>query len=1300
MTTTFNRPDDDNNASPDALTRLLARAYTLNWEAIGYVVIFALAVFSRVYMLGERAMSHDESLHTRYSFNLATDGNFQHTPLMHGPILFHFTGLFYFLFGANDFTSRLYGAILGIAVVMMPILFRRWLGRWGALLSSIMLLISPITLYYNRYIRHDTPNIFFSLLMIYGMFMYMSGPERQRGREHWLYLIAGAMIMNLGSKETAFIYIAIIGIYLALFWFVRLFTALRGGEDQGIFYTIMMAFGVGGVAALGMFVTLSINMGERPFFEAIETLTSYSTFIAWTLTVILAITLTTALTALVGTRQGGRALKTVEGIGFFGLSFAISTVLIWTEELSRLSHETTGTAQPTIPDAETSAAVLSLSSRLPIIALWGFAALAIGLIIIAWRRGWWQYAKKTFPEFDLLILIGSLILPWATPAIIYATGMVPTAYQAPGYFQIAILSLIPMFAMSAVAGLLWDWRKWTISMLIFYSIFAFFFTTMFTNPDGVGTGLIGSLGYWLEQQGVRRGNQPQYYYLTIILPIYEYLPAIGSMAAMATGLTWFWRYRASQATDSPQVANLTGDDEAASDEADDSLDTPAPQKRKRQALSLGYMPFLPFVAWWGIWNLIGYTLAGEKMPWLAIHLTLPMILLTGWFFGRIFERIDGQQVRNGGWLYLILMPLLFVSVARAIAPFVFGRSPFTGLSTVALQQSGQWIAIVAVTGLVVLGIVQLADRTGVRHLRQMTAVAIFGFLSVLTVRTAWTASFINFDLANEYLVYAHAAPAVKNVLGDIEELSLRTTDGYELDFVYDNEVSWPYSWYFRDFPNGRFVGDSPNAQQLDTAVAAVVGEANRSKFEPLLEDRFYRYEYIRLWWPLQDYFGLTPQRLSNTFSPSGALVREGLWDIWWNRDHSTYATATNKDLTLNNWPVADRMHFYVRKDFAAQIWDLGTGTAVVSNPLEGETINVCNANWQPIQAQTVFGEGQLNTPIDLIVNAERELIVADQFNHRVSVINQSSGEITQYGARGSVVAGQDAIGEPDHAGTLGLFERPNGVGLDADGNIYVADTWNYRVQVLSSVGEPLRAWGQRNEAGASALTQPTTGFWGPRDVLVDGGRVFVADTGNKRIRVYDLDGNHLFDVGGAGSAEGDLNEPAGLATDSENRLYVADTWNRRISIFDATTGEFIQTFRVRAWYNDRGNRPYLAIDDERGLVYVGDPDGGRVLVHDKDGNCVGSFGQSGTAGEALTNNQFVTVGGIALDGDGNVYVVDTTAGRVLRFAPFVLPEDAIRPGESADEGANGGEVELMIPMDEEEEAGLEDDTGDTLDDTE
>ena len=77
--------------------------------------------------------------------------------------------------------------------------------------------------------------------------------------------------------------------------------------------------------------------------------------------------------------------------------------------------------------------------------------------------------------------------------------------------------------------------------------FAFFFTTMFTNPQGLATGMIGSLGYWLEQQGVQRGSQPRYYYALVIMPVYEYLPLIGSFLAMLAGLTHFWRVKTWQA---------------------------------------------------------------------------------------------------------------------------------------------------------------------------------------------------------------------------------------------------------------------------------------------------------------------------------------------------------------------------------------------------------------------------------------------------------------------------------------------------------------------------------------------------------------------------------------------------------------------------------------------------------------------------------------------------------------------------------------------------------------------------------
>ena len=71
-------------------------------------------------MLGDRAISHDESIHTKFSWNLYNGQGFQHNPMMHGPLLFEVTAFFYHLFGPDDFTSRIFVALVGIALVMTP----------------------------------------------------------------------------------------------------------------------------------------------------------------------------------------------------------------------------------------------------------------------------------------------------------------------------------------------------------------------------------------------------------------------------------------------------------------------------------------------------------------------------------------------------------------------------------------------------------------------------------------------------------------------------------------------------------------------------------------------------------------------------------------------------------------------------------------------------------------------------------------------------------------------------------------------------------------------------------------------------------------------------------------------------------------------------------------------------------------------------------------------------------------------------------------------------------------------------
>jgi predicted membrane-bound mannosyltransferase/DNA-binding beta-propeller fold protein YncE len=1287
------------------LNRLLARSQVFNWELIAYLVIFLIAMFTRFYALGDRVMSHDESLHTRYSYNLYNEGNFQHTPLMHGTVLFHMTAFFYFLFGDNDFTARLYPAILGVALVLMPFLFRRWLGRIGALLTSILLLVSPLIMYYNRYIREDTPAIFFTVIMVYAIMMYLDGPPSQRRRAHWLYLLTAGMLLNLASKETAFINIAVFGSVLTLYWLVRLGQFFWRLPGRTIYYFVLIAILLGGVAALGIYIVWSMIPPERAM-QAAELNGGWlnnidaSSFILWTLGIVVAILLVLVSTLLWAFRRSSVRVRWRDVVVVILIGIIACTGLVIVEELSHVAPSSSeDTAAPMVPGEEE--AVVETGARtLPLILAWVGAAVVVLGVLATWRMGWWQILQQ-FPEFDVLIVMGTLILPWLTPFIITAMGVVATDYTQEGITR-AVLALIPMMAISITVGLVWNWRRWLVCAAIFYAVFVFFYTTMFTNINGLATGMIGSLGYWLEQQGVRRGSQPQYYYLALILPFYEFLPVLGSILAMFSGVGLFWAYRRDRLeaqsaeqvleqsiADVPLVEPLAN--EIVKSEAepptlgeliDESEDDAEPMPRGKEKGGgpdwLDRVPFLLFVSWWAILNMIGYTLAGEKMPWLGTHLTLPLIFLAGWYFGSVFEKIDWETFKSGGWLYLVLLPLLFVTLFQVIMPFIFGQGPFAGLQQVQLAQSGQWLAVVAVSGLLVLAIYQLVERTGWRHLRGMFAVAVFVVLTLLTGRSALMASFINYDLATEYLVYAHGAPAVKWVLDEIDELSLRTTDGNALSFAYDNEVSWPYSWYFRNYPNAHYFGSSPSRPIIDQSVAVVVGDANRAAVEPLLEDRYYHFEYIRLWWPMQDYFNLTPERLSKAldFTPENAnasLLRQGLFDIWWSRDYTAYGRAVGRNFDVTQWPVSDRMHFYVRKDIAAQVWNLGIGEGSVENPLDELEVNVCNSNWQLLAANMVIGTagtvpGQLGRPVGLSIAADGMIYVAEETNSRISAFSPD-GQFER------------ALGQESEL----FLTRPNSVAVGPDGNLYVADTWNYQVQVISPEGESVIRWGERGEFGQGAQTDPVYGFWGPRDVVVDAqGQVYVSDTGNKRIRVYTSDGQFVRDIGSGGSGPGQLDEPSGVALHPDGRLFIADYWNRRISVFN-TDGTFAYSFPVRGWYDEQGNRPYIAVDSARDMVYVTDPDAGRILVYNTAGNCLGSFGQASREGFDAT--QFRTTAGIAVDGDGNVYVSDSGTGRILRFPSFEPGPGAAQGDADAQDDGTSEVTSELLPEETVEAAG-------------
>src|SRR5512145_1830043 len=178
--------------------------------------IVLLAILTRFYDLGSRVMSHDESLHTYFSWLLYRGQGYQHTPMMHGPWQFHWIALSYFLFGVSDFTARIPAALFSIATICVVWYWRRYLGRTGALVTALLLVTSPFMLFYGRYVREDVYTGLSGLIMLYAILRYL-----ETGAGKYLYVLSIALIIHFADKETSFIYALQAFIFLAVYFVIR-----------------------------------------------------------------------------------------------------------------------------------------------------------------------------------------------------------------------------------------------------------------------------------------------------------------------------------------------------------------------------------------------------------------------------------------------------------------------------------------------------------------------------------------------------------------------------------------------------------------------------------------------------------------------------------------------------------------------------------------------------------------------------------------------------------------------------------------------------------------------------------------------------------------------------------------------------------------------------------------------------------------------------------------------------------------------------------------------------------------------
>ncbi|MCS7222373.1 MAG: TIGR03663 family protein [Anaerolineae bacterium] len=1133
--------EKNSTESPCAWDTSLLALIRWNWEKTAWAVVIAIALVARLYGLSWRAMSHDESLHSLYSWQLYDGRGYEHNPMMHGPYLFHLNALFYFLFGVNDATARVAVALTGTGMVALLWYLRPWLGQVGALAAAVMMTISPSLLYYSRYIRHDVLLAMWELVLVIAVFRYL-----QDRREHWLYLAAVALSLAYATMEASFINTVILVGFLLVY---LLFLFWRERWDR--------------------------PRHRLPFFAS------------------------------------------------FVLGSGAAIVALY----SVIEAE---------PGQPSPLAFLFVAGM--ILLLWAIYLLFTGL----------GQHIKTYPEMDVLIWLVSLSLPLFSAFLIKLMGWDPLDYSSAGIVRSGSVLLV-MSAAAIAIGWGWAGQRWLVGAGLFYAIFLTLFTTFFTNGKGFATGIIGSLGYWMAQQEVQRGGQPWYYYL-LLGPMYEFLPLLlslgGIITFVAVNLSPVTRGLRPLRARVPAKVALHRQPISQRETAPGRLPiNPEPAARADPNEKEGATvraPLVLYLIWWTLFAWGMFSWAGEKMPWLTLHLAFPMTLLGGWFANWLWERVDRQALRERAWWKLaIVLPLLAFTLGplsdflrRLVAGQAFRDTTINGLSATTQGMA----ALVMSVALIYLGW-GYAERLGARHSLSVVAGLLILGLTMWTVRVTWMLNYINYDLVNEMLVYAHGTPDIKFVMNEIEMISRRTVGDKQIKLAYDDDSTWPLEWYLREYPNKVFYGANPSREALDAPVV-IVGDKNESKARPFLGNKYLRYKYRLVWWPREDYKGLTWERLWNGIRDPEK--RRKFWDVLLYRKWDT---------PLNQWPYVHNFYLYVRRDIAAQVWNFGAGpveTPAVVDPYEKGYREVAAIRQIGVTGLPGMAPGQFQTPRGVAIAPDGRIVVADSGNHRIQVFDAQGDFLTAWGSSCDLYAeGRPGCVDPDGNGPLqlgdGQFHEPWGVAADAQGNIYVADTWNHRIQKFSPDGRFLKKWGFFITTGGQ-LGEPI-GMWGPRAIVVDEqGNLYVTDTGNKRVQKFDPEGNFLGQWGGGGVVEGRMDEPVGLAIDAQGNFYVADTWNRRIQKFDANFA-FIKEWPIAGWESQSiVNKPYLAIDREAGLVYATDPEGYRVLVFDTEGNFRAAFGQYGS-----DEKSFGLPNGVAVDAQGHVYVADADNHRIMVF---------------------------------------------------
>ncbi len=325
----------------------------------------------------------------------------------------------------------------------------------------------------------------------------------------------------------------------------------------------------------------------------------------------------------------------------------------------------------------------------------------------------------------------------------------------------------------------------------------------------------------------------------------------------------------------------------------------------------------------------------------------------------------------------------------------------------------------------------------------------------------------------------------------------------------------------------------------------------------------------------------------------------------------------------------------------------------------------------PTFSGSVDGNGtsaRFKGPCGVAVDSSGNVYVADTSNNTIRMITSGGTSSTMAGFAGFTGSNDNTTG------TSARFKAPFGLAVDHNGTVYVADTGNHTIRKITSAGAVTTLAGQAGFTGSTDNTGPAARFSSPSAVAVDSnGNVYVADTGNHTIRMITSAGVVSTLAGFAGQTGSSDNtgslarfsSPSGVAVDSSGNVYVADTGNHTIRM--VTSGGVASTVAGTAGLSGsldgtgsgaRFKSPDGVTVDSSGTLYVADTVNETIRKIATGGVVTtigGTAGSSGSAAGLGTAARFFLPTAVAVDGSGNLFIADSSNQRISQGLPVNAP---------------------------------------------